>query len=91
MPEPRPGCGRRAALWTRPHARAAAEVAPAASAGAAQLAAFDPPPDVDGAEGAGVDEVVDEDELSFEADEPSLDEDEEAASEALPLLRLSVR
>jgi hypothetical protein len=64
------------------------------SAGGGQLAAFDPPPDV---EGAGVEEVVDEDELSFDVDdELSLDaelsfDDVEAPSEALALLRLSVR
>jgi hypothetical protein len=56
-----------------------------------QLAAFEPP-EVDGAGAAGVDEVVDDDELSFEEDdedEPSLDE--EAPSDELELLRLSVR
>jgi hypothetical protein len=54
---------------------------------------LEPPPDV---EGAGVEEVVEEDELSFDDDdELSLDEelslDDEAPSEALALLRLSVR
>jgi hypothetical protein len=54
---------------------------------------LDPPPDVDG---AGVEDVVDEDELSFDGDdELSLDAepsfDDEAPSEALALLRLSVR
>jgi hypothetical protein len=63
------------------------------SARGAQLAAFDPPPDVDGAEGAGAEDVVDEEELSFDdeddEEEPSLEE--AAPSEALALLRLSVR
>lgn len=63
------------------------------SARGAQLAAFDPPPEVDGAEEAGEEDGVDEEELSFDDDddeeEPSLDE--EAPSEALALLRLSVR
>jgi hypothetical protein len=53
---------------------------------------LEPPPDVDGAEDEEVEEeVVEEDELSFDvADELSLD-DEEALSDALALLRLSVR
>ena len=66
------------------------------SAGEGQLAALEPPPDVEGAEGAGVEEVVDDDELSFDVDvELSLEEElsfeDEAPSEALALLRLSVR
>ena len=64
---------------------------PVRSARQAQLAAFDPPPDVDG---AGVEDVVEE-ELSFDADdEPSLDDDDDEeveGSDALALLRLSVR
>jgi hypothetical protein len=57
---------------------------------------LEPPPDVEGAEGAGVEEVVDEDELSFDDDDDDEDEDElsfdeEAPSDALALLRLSVR
>ena len=59
------------------------------SAGEGQLAALEPPPDVEGAEGAGVEEVVEEVELSFDDDELSLDPEE--PSEALALLRLSVR
>jgi hypothetical protein len=50
------------------------------------------PPDVDGVEAAGVEEVVDEDELSLdEDDDEELSLDEEAPSEELELLRLSVR
>jgi hypothetical protein len=51
---------------------------------------LEPPPDVDG---AGVEEeVVDEDELSFEEDdEDELSLDEEGPSDELELLRLSVR
>lgn len=61
------------------------------SAGGAQLAALEPPPDVDDVEGVGVEEeVVDEDELSFDVDD-ELSLDEEAPSDALALLRLSVR
>jgi hypothetical protein len=52
---------------------------------------LEPPPDVDGAEAAGVEEeVVEEDELSFDVDE-ELSLDDEAPSDALALLRLSVR
>ena len=70
------------------------------SAGEGQLAALEPPPDVEGAEGAGVEGVVEEVELSFDDDELSLEDDDEedelsldaeAPSEALALLRLSVR
>jgi hypothetical protein len=50
---------------------------------------LDPPPDVDGVEAAGVEEeVVDEEELSFEEELSLVDE---APSDALALLRLSVR
>lgn len=54
---------------------------------------MEPPPDVDGADDAGAEEeLVDEDELSFELEEElSFDVEEEAPSEALALLRLSVR
>jgi hypothetical protein len=53
---------------------------------------LEPPPDVDGAEAAGVEEeVVDEDELSFDDDDELSLEEDEAPSEALALLRLSVR
>jgi hypothetical protein len=51
---------------------------------------LEPPPDVDGDEAAGVEEVVEDDELSFDV-EDELSFDEEAPSEALALLRLSVR
>jgi hypothetical protein len=52
---------------------------------------LEPPPDVDDVEGVGVEEeVVDEDELSFDVDD-ELSLDEEAPSDALALLRLSVR
>jgi hypothetical protein len=52
---------------------------------------LEPPPDVDGAEAAGVEEeVVDEDEPSFDVDD-ELSLDDEALSDALALLRLSVR
>jgi hypothetical protein len=55
---------------------------------------LEPPPDVEGAEDADVEEVVEEDELSLEEDDDEEDElslDAEAPSEALALLRLSVR
>jgi hypothetical protein len=57
---------------------------------------LEPPlPDEEGAAGAGEDEVEEvepsfEDEPSFD-DEPSFEDDEEALSDALALLRLSVR
>jgi hypothetical protein len=54
---------------------------------------LEPPPDVEGAEDAVEEEVVEEDELSLEDDdeEDELSLDAEAPSEALALLRLSVR
>jgi hypothetical protein len=58
------------------------------------LAALDPPlPDEEGAAAAGVEED-EEDEPSFDDDEPSFDDDDvedEALSDAVALLRLSVR
>jgi hypothetical protein len=57
------------------------------------LAALDPPlPDEEGAAAAGVEED-EEDEPSFDDDEPSFDDDdvEDALSDAVALLRLSVR
>jgi hypothetical protein len=52
---------------------------------------LEPPPDVEDVEdaGAGVEEVVEEVELSFDDDELSFEP--EAPSEALALFRLSVR
>jgi hypothetical protein len=50
---------------------------------------LEPPPEVDGAEGAGVEELLEEVEDSFDVDELSFAE--EAPSETLALLRLSVR
>jgi hypothetical protein len=57
---------------------------------------LEPPPDDEGAEVAGAEEAVEEVEDSFDdVDELSLDDepslDDEAPSEALALLRLSVR
>lgn len=81
------GCGQRPALWT---------TAGQWSAPRGQLAALDPPlPDEEGAAAAGVEED-EEDEPSFDDDEPSFDDDDddvedEALSDAVALLRLSVR
>jgi hypothetical protein len=83
-----PGGAERLRLWTemRP-----VDDGGTASAPSAQLAALDPPlPDEEGAAGAGVDD--EEDELSDDDEEDDDDdEDDEAPSDALALLRLSVR
>jgi hypothetical protein len=52
---------------------------------------LEPPPDVDGADAAGEEEVVEEVEFSFDDDGDELSVDPEAPSDALALLRLSVR
>ena len=75
------GCGRGPVLWTTARRR---------SVPSGQLAALDPPlPDEEGAAGAGDEE---EDELSDDEDEEEDEEaDDEEPSDALALLRLSVR
>ena len=70
--------------------RSPGDGSPGCSTDQSQLAALDPPlPDV---EGAGVEEVVEDDELSFDDDdEGELSLADEAPSDAVALLRLSVR